>query len=209
MLQFSTVEPGTLALLKELMLIPELNNFYLVGGTNLSLRYGHRKSDDIDLFSNIDFDPNDIKRVLENKFGVETNTYRPTSIGLFAYINGVKVDLIRNHFHPNIFPPESIDNIRFYDARDIAAMKIFTILKRGQKKDFWDLYQLLVFYKLDEIINFYQTKYSDQNLLITVPQAIIYFEDAEQSQEPISLKGQTWHNVKKSLQKTVNDYLKF
>ena len=208
MLHYSTVEPGTLVLLNELMLIPELKNFYLVGGTNLSLRYGHRKSDDIDLFSNIDFDPYDIKGVLENNFGLENNTYRPTSIGLFAYINGVKLDLIRNHFHPNIFPSELIDGIRFYDARDIAAMKIFTILKRGMKKDFWDLCQLLNFYTLDEIINYYQTKYSDQNLLITVPQAIIYFEDAEQSQDPISLKGQTWENVKKSLRRTVNDFLK-
>ena len=42
MLYFETVEPGTLSLLKELMTIPELRSFSLVGGTALSLQYGHR-----------------------------------------------------------------------------------------------------------------------------------------------------------------------
>ena len=42
MLQFSTVKPCTLALLKELVSLPALTNFNLVGDTNLALRYGHR-----------------------------------------------------------------------------------------------------------------------------------------------------------------------
>lgn len=50
MLQTKTVEPGTLSLLKELMELPILNNFSLVGGTALSLKYGHRISIDLDLF---------------------------------------------------------------------------------------------------------------------------------------------------------------
>lgn len=36
------------------MQIPELSNFALVGGTALSLLYGHRKSIDLDLFSTED-----------------------------------------------------------------------------------------------------------------------------------------------------------
>ena len=44
MLQVNTVEASTLALLQKLMQIPELADFALVGGTNLSLRYGHRIS---------------------------------------------------------------------------------------------------------------------------------------------------------------------
>ena len=35
MLQTRTVEPGTLGLLKELMAVPEIAPFYLVGGTAL------------------------------------------------------------------------------------------------------------------------------------------------------------------------------
>jgi predicted nucleotidyltransferase component of viral defense system len=48
MLFTSTVEPNTLSILKQLMSIKALDNFYLVGGTCLSLRYGHRTSIDLD-----------------------------------------------------------------------------------------------------------------------------------------------------------------
>jgi len=51
MLQTQTIEPGTLSVLNTLMEIEELNQFSLVGGTALSLKYGHRKSIDLDLFS--------------------------------------------------------------------------------------------------------------------------------------------------------------
>ena len=56
MLHIKTVEPHTFSILKELMTIPELLNFSLVGGTALSLLYGHRMSIDLDLFSNKAFE---------------------------------------------------------------------------------------------------------------------------------------------------------
>jgi hypothetical protein len=52
MLRLETVEPHTFSILTQLMKIPELENFSLVGGPALSLLYGHRVSVDLDLFSN-------------------------------------------------------------------------------------------------------------------------------------------------------------
>ena len=51
MLHLKTIEPNTFAVLKQLMAIPEMQDFHLVGGTALSLMYGHRMSIDLDLFS--------------------------------------------------------------------------------------------------------------------------------------------------------------
>ena len=48
MLYKETVNPGTLDLILELMKDQQLNSFYLVGGTALSVRIGHRESIDID-----------------------------------------------------------------------------------------------------------------------------------------------------------------
>ncbi|MFW0715153.1 nucleotidyl transferase AbiEii/AbiGii toxin family protein [Pedobacter sp. N23S346] len=48
MLHKETVTPGTLDLIQTLMQDHQLNSFYLVGGTALSLRIGHRESIDID-----------------------------------------------------------------------------------------------------------------------------------------------------------------
>jgi DNA polymerase/3'-5' exonuclease PolX len=51
MLQIKAVEPHTFSILKELMKMPALQDFLLVGGTALSLLYGHRMSVDLDFFS--------------------------------------------------------------------------------------------------------------------------------------------------------------
>jgi hypothetical protein len=49
MLQTQTIESQPFSLLKQLMTM-ELQGFSLVGGTALALKFGHRKSVDIDLF---------------------------------------------------------------------------------------------------------------------------------------------------------------
>jgi hypothetical protein len=41
-----------------------LKNFYLIGGTGLSLRYGHRKSIDLDLFSTVQFESSAVRDYL-------------------------------------------------------------------------------------------------------------------------------------------------
>jgi len=69
-------------------------------------------------------------------------------------------------------------------------MKLNAILGRGTKKDFWDLYELLQHYSLKDMIACHEKKFPEQNLLITIPQAIIYFTDAEETNAPVSLKGQ-------------------
>lgn len=50
------ISPDTFKLIQELQSLPELKDFYLVGGTSLALQIGHRNSIDIDLFCNNDFD---------------------------------------------------------------------------------------------------------------------------------------------------------
>ena len=44
-------------------------------------------------------------------------------------------------------------------------------------------------------------------VLISIPQAISYFEDAEESENPISLEEQTWDEVKDCIRKKVRQYL--
>ena len=68
MLHFKTVEPHTFSVLKQLMEMPELKGFSLVGGTALSLLYGHRKSVDLDMFSNQPFENAEIISAFEKRF---------------------------------------------------------------------------------------------------------------------------------------------
>ncbi len=208
MLHTKTVEPGTLSLLIKLMQLPSLKPFSLVGGTALSLRYGHRSSIDLDLFNQEKFDPSVIEKELRLKFGDSFEFESGhKNIGIFCYVNKVKVDIV--YFpHTLISPIETEQGIRFYSNTDIAAMKIQAILGRGKKKDFWDLHELLQHYSLQQIMNWHKQKYPSQMLAISIPNAITYFVDANESETPVSFKKQTWESVKKGIQRKVSDYLK-
>jgi predicted nucleotidyltransferase component of viral defense system len=189
------------------MHIKALQPFSLVGGTALSLRYGHRTSVDLDLFYHGNFDPDLIVKVLKKEFAKGYSAESKTARwGIFCYLNDVKVDFV-HYPHPLISDIEVNNTIRMYDDPDIIAMKLNAILGRGKKKDFWDLCELLHHYSLKDMIRFHETKFPEQNLLITIPQAITYFDDAEESEDPISLKGQTWESVKKFIQKKVSEFL--
>ncbi|GAB1451829.1 hypothetical protein MASR2M47_18850 [Draconibacterium sp.] len=119
----------------------------------------------------------------------------------------IKVDIVHYPYLP-IAPIENEKGIRFYSSADIAAMKIQAILGRGKKKDFWDLHELLKNFSLQQIIDWHKQKYPSQMLAISIPHAITYFVDAEESETPVSFNKQTWESIKKEISKTVNDYLK-
>lgn len=204
MLQRSAIEPSTLELLKQLMNVPELQNFSLVGGTALALKYGHRKSLDIDLFSPTDFNNEHIAAIIEKDFPTFTYQRLNNPIGVFGFINNIKVDFVKYHYYPVIDKTSIIDGIRITGDKDIIAMKI---IRRAVKKDFWDLAELLQHYSLRNCIDFYNLKFKNQLLHISIPKAITYFDDAEESEDPMSLKNQTWNSVKKSIQKSVREYL--
>ena len=207
MLHTETVEPRTFSLLKRLMTLSSLHPFSLVGGTAMSLRYGHRSSIDLDLFYHEKFDhkiiEDELRQVFGNDFGYESGHKQ---FGIFCYIEKVKVDIV--YFpHLPISTIELEDGIRLYSNVDIGAMKIQAILGRGRKKDFWDLYELLQHYPLEQLISWHKQKYPSQMLAISIPNAITYFVDAEESEEPQSFKNQNWEGVKKGIQKAVRDYL--
>ena len=189
------------------MALPAIQEFSLVGGTAMALRYGHRSSVDLDLFFHEKFNHPEIIKVLEATFG-DRFVYKQqhTFFGIFCFIDDIKVDIV--HFpHEPIASIETEDKIRMYSSADISAMKIQAILGRAQKKDFWDLHELFQHYSLQQIMDWHKLKYPSQMLAISIPHAITYFTDADDSETPVSFKGQTWEKVKDDIKKVVRDYL--
>jgi len=94
MLYFESVESDTLELLIKLMEKPYLSTFCLVGGTSLSLQIGHRKSIDLDLFSETEFDGDKLLATLAQDFRhIEVLTKMNGT--LLSRIQGIKVDFLR------------------------------------------------------------------------------------------------------------------
>jgi hypothetical protein len=189
------------------MSIPELGSFALAGGTALALRYGHRESIDLDLFSSVNFENEKIIEILEQNFPAFNFNTTHNAIGVFAHINNVKVDMVNYSRFKIIGDIQEDEHIRILSDKDLIAMKVNAVLRRAVKKDFWDIAELLHHYSMDDFIKFYTEKYSTQMLLIGVPAAISYFEDAHNSDPPVSFNGQTWESIQQFIKKQVRDFL--
>jgi hypothetical protein len=194
MLREETVEPATLGLLKRLVKLPELKQFRLVGGTALSLLFGHRKSIDLDLFTDKPLEKELIVSALENTFGdiVATNE---ASVNIYqCVVQNIKVDFVSVK-DPFLNPIQIIEEIPFAHTKDLIALKLNAVKGRGIKKDFWDLAKLLEIYSMDELFQYYYERYPyDDSLALQT--SIIWFADAENNLEPECLDGMTWNKVK-------------
>ena len=204
MLQTSAIEPGTLAALKKLMKIPSLKDFSLVGGTALALINGHRLSIDIDLFSpKIPFNGENVIRELKNagKLIIKDSL----DYALFLEFEGVKLDILKYQY-AWLKPPSSQEGIRIATVDDIMAMKLSAVTKRGLKKDFYDIYFLLEEYPIDVMLANFKKKYSTEETYMVL-KSMVYFEDAEDNENPVLLKEKklTWEKVKKTIRKAVKE----
>lgn len=200
MLQYQTVEPTTLELIKKLQSLDELKDSRLVGGTALALQIGHRKSVDIDLFMSDTIDVNDLLAAIRTFTG-EVTLLSSSRTMRFLRVNNVKVDVVA-YPYKWIDEPVIEDEIMLASIKDIAAMKISAITNRGTKKDFIDLYFILQHFTFQEIIELYKTKYPDA-IMFTTLKSLVYFEDAEPEPMPYMLENVSWEQVKTTISKLV------
>jgi predicted nucleotidyltransferase component of viral defense system len=190
------------------MSLKELAGFSLVGGTALALRLGHRKSVDLDFFSEDKFEIPAMRNELKKYFGERINivSSEKNRLGIFSTVDGLKIDICKHPF-PLIRPLVTEEGIRFWSFEDIAASKVYAISMRATKKDFWDIDRLLDIFSIEEIASFYSLRYK-QNLAIAVSKMLTYFDEAEETKEPECLMGKKWAGVKKSIFKKINHQTK-
>lgn len=203
MLHYEIVDPRTLELLNKLMEIDVFKSLRLVGGTSLALQIGHRHSVDLDLFGELDLDEIGLRKSIKH-LGTVIQLKKSQNINLFL-INEIKIDLVN---YPFPWLEESIidNNIRLAGIKDIAAMKIGAIIGRGTKKDFIDIYYLLRYFSLKEILSLYNHKYNDASEILAL-KSLSYFEDANKDEDCVMMKPIIWKDVKTAIKKEINNYL--
>lgn len=191
-LQKNAVSAELLTLLDRLMRAEPLNGFYLVGGTALALRYGHRISVDLDIFTHLPFDASKLAEFLAAECALtEVIVAENTVLGVMS---GIKTDFIA-HRYPLIAGVQLVEGVRLLATEDIAAMKLNAIANRGSKKDFWDLYELLQHFSRQELLSLYEKKYPQASVW-NVEKSLSYFDDADAEPDPVDLRGLTWGQVK-------------
>lgn len=204
-LYWSTVTPLLESALTTLMESDQFQMFRLVGGTSLSLQLGHRKSDDIDLFTDVKYGAVDFEALdnfLHTSFPYVSNIAAgPVGMGK-SYLIGnsetetVKLDLF--YTDPFIQSELRFGPYRLASIDEIVAMKVDIIQRKGRKKDFWDLHELLEEYKIDDMVELHKIRYPDNHEEETIRTNFTDFDKADNDFDPICLRGKHWELIKLS-----------
>ena len=125
-------------------------SFYLSGGTALAEYYlGHRLSEDLDFFSEQEFDPQAISaffKKIQDKAGITSVTYEQ-SFNRNLFFLDVGADRIKTEFtyypFPRIEQGQRIEKLSIDSLLDIAVNKVFTVYQKPRSRDFIDLYCIL------------------------------------------------------------------
>jgi hypothetical protein len=174
-----------------------IETFCLVGGTSLALQIGQRRSIDFDFFTKNDFSNRALIEKLRDLgkfelFSESDNTIHGTLNNVRVSFSAYKYPLM-NKLHKHF-------NLSMADILDIALMKFEAISGRGSKKDFIDLFFLLRYFSISQLLEKYTSKYgieiSNKYHLL---KSLVYFEDAEQQPMPEMIDDVSWKEVKKSI----------
>lgn len=125
-------------------------NFYLTGGTALAEFYlQHRLSEDLDFFSEIEFNPQDISVILKKiskQAGIKKIDFEQ-SFNRNLFFLKLADGVIKTEF--TYFPFQEIEKrekhggILIDSLVDIAVNKVFTIYQKPRARDFIDLYLII------------------------------------------------------------------
>lgn len=140
-----------LELIRELQTMEALEHFALAGGSNLSLRFNHRKSVDIDLFTNRITGVEGwklIEKAIREKFGgavLFCNLLNEELGNQYCFLRAliikgkeqIKVDMIQNVQY--VDPVEELSGVRLLSTKDIGLFKLMAASNRFARKDFYDL----------------------------------------------------------------------
>lgn len=125
-------------------------NFYFTGGTALSAIYlHHRLSEDLDFFSEKEFDNLPILDLLtdwgkKHKFKFLLKENEVVRIYILEFSDGESLKIDFGYYpHKRVKKGQIIESVQVDSLFDIAINKLSTIMQRREVKDFVDLYFLL------------------------------------------------------------------
>jgi Nucleotidyl transferase AbiEii toxin, Type IV TA system len=195
---WEAVTPELRDLLAVLGGLPELQPFYLAGGTALGLHLGHRVSQDLDLFANIESLEDNLRRSIVEKLAAKRTVERlqDSVLGLVLQVDDQPVSFF-TYGYPLLASPEPVSGIHVAALIDIGLMKLDAIAGRGTRKDFYDLYFIASRIPLDELFARSPEKYPEtRGFGMRVLAALVDFDIADQQQDPKMLHPVEWEQVK-------------
>jgi len=175
----------------------ELALFYLAGGTGVALQLGHRRSIDLDLFTERPWSFDRVRPALSVVGQTVVDRAEPgTFIGT---VGGVRVSLFYYEAPLLAEPIPTRFGIPVASLIDLACMKLIAVSQRGSRKDFVDLYYLGDHgIAVRDIVKALARKYpSTEYNPVHLLRSLAYFEDAEAEPDPVMLVPYSWDRVRR------------
>ncbi|MCI8961484.1 MAG: nucleotidyl transferase AbiEii/AbiGii toxin family protein [Clostridia bacterium] len=195
---WNIIDKDRYKLLKNITEIVSIPNYYMIGGTALSLQLGLRESFDFDFCVPEQFNNEILLHELEKLGTMEVKQNQKGTCDVI--LNGVQISFFYypNKVIKNFIIPKEMPRLKLASILDIAVMKLIAIGGRGAKKDFFDLYNILT--KSDimilELANGLLQKCGENTNYANIIMGLSYFEDAEQEILPKAFVKYDWENIK-------------
>ena len=195
---WNIIDKDRYKLLKDLTETVTIPEYYMIGGTALSLQMGLRESFDFDFCVPAQFN-NELLLEELGKIG-EVKVKQNQSGTCDVILNGVQVSFF---YYPDkiineLVKPQEMPKLRMASILDIAIMKIVAIGGRGAKKDFFDLYNIINKCKISikELADGLIKKCGNETNYVNIIMGLSYFEDAEQEILPKTFVEYNWEEIK-------------
>jgi predicted nucleotidyltransferase component of viral defense system len=169
--------------------------FYLAGGTALALHLGHRRSIDLDFFSQLD----EVRPETHRQVLTVLEAYRPLVVeqawgNLLLLVQDLHVGFFGYRL---VAPLLQAEGVSVASIADIGLMKLDALATRASRKDFHDLYAIAQRISLRDLLDLAPTKYpSVRDFEAMVVRHMVYFDRAEQEAPPILFQSVDWETVK-------------
>jgi predicted nucleotidyltransferase component of viral defense system len=156
-------------------------NFFLTGGTALSVFYlHHRLSNDLDLFTSVMLDLSEIDFWLKTKWLKEIVKIKEAPQFLSLLIKDVKIDFVIDPLSASVerkrFGFENGHHLSVDTITNIASNKLCTVVSRIEPKDFIDFYMIMKAIPDFEIKDIYQHSKSKDAIFDDPPTAAFQLE---------------------------------
>lgn len=189
--------------LQELMRAPILKEFYLADTTALSLQFGHRASNEIDLYSGQPYSEDEFRKVqsyLFNTFGKgEHHQFTKKGNGASFFLYNLNKDYVKIDIYygaPFQDEPVMIENVRFAGLRDILSQKLEHVRTGGSKSDFWDLHYLIGNQPFEAMLEAHKERYPEQHNRKELLKKLTDFSHADDDFDPPCLLKKNWNLIK-------------
>ena len=196
---WNIIDENRYKLLENITNTISMKNYYMIGGTSLSLQLSLRESYDFNFCVPEEFNNELLLEELQ-KLG-QTSVRQNQKGTLDVILNGVQVSFF---YYPNFVikefvNPKEMPKLKLANILDIAVMKVVAIGGRGAKKDFFDLYNILnkSNITIDELAKGLLQKYGTNINYANIIMGLSYFEDAEQEILPKTFVKYNWEEIKK------------